>query len=294
MCRDILDSCGIAYSRQSAADITTFKGGGHAIVALPKDEAEFVELIERLEGSGAQYRLLGGGSNTIIADGEARTLLISTRELGKIEFDGDCVRALAGARLADIRREAHMRGLGAFEFLSGVPATVGGALYSNAGAFGEDVSKYVEQVQILQYRCDFCGAAHVQKTAMSARNAFEYRRGISEPILSATFRLRRISADESEAQARRYMAYRRERQPRQPSCGSVFVNGKTPSGKLIEQCGLKGVRLGGAQISEVHANFIVNAGGATATDFLGLVELCEREVYERFGVALTREFVLIN
>lgn len=295
MFEDILNCYGVPYEWLSAETLTTFKGGGSAMVAMPETEEEFIKLLCETERQGVPYRLLGGGSNTVIGDGISNTLLVSTRRINRIEFDGDMVRAGCGAKIADISSEAIRRGLGGLEFLAGVPATVGGALKFNAGAFGDSVSNFVKEVQILQYRCDFCDGSGIQMVGLPAENVhFAYRRGVDAPVLSATFRLKRMSASQSRSIALRHISERIKKQPRLPSCGSVFINGKHPSGRLIELCGLKGMRIGGAQISPLHANFIVNLADATAGDFLALAELCEREVLGKFGVQLKREFVLIN
>lgn len=153
----------------------------------------------------------------------------------------------------------------------------------NAGAFGKEIADYVVEIERLSP--DF---AKIEKLTRSDVR-FGYRKGAEGTVLRATLLLPKTSEEESRARAAEFLFERRKKQPRQPSCGSVFRKGTLPAGFYIEKAGLKGVRLGGAEISRVHANFIVNTGGASAADFMGLAELAERRVEELFGERLEME-----
>ncbi len=279
--QQIAEEVGVPVRLLSAKDITTFKGGGSAYVAIPYDEEAFRRIYRAYEAYGGL--IIGGGSNMIIGDGVATVPLISTRGLSKICVKGKSIVAQCGASVRSISEFARRLSLGGFEFLSGVPATLGGAIRMNAGAFGEEMSKFVRSISTLD--------GNIEE---GLKCIFSYRNGVHVPILSAELELREMCSENSVELSKKYLEIRASKQPKFPSCGSVFKNGELPSGKLIEMCGLKGKRVGGAEISKLHANFIVNTGGASATDFMSLVVECERAVKERFGIELEREFVYIS
>ncbi len=300
-----------------ASELTTFKGGGSAFTYFPCDSKEFIEALNAFGREGVKPYILGGGSDTIIADGRLKTPIICTRRMRWLAFEDDIVRFEAGVYVAELMREARARNLGGLEFLEGVPATLGGAIGMNAGAFGSSMSDFKTRVKTLTAR----GGEYVveEKTPRYA-----YRRGERDIVLCGELKLLPISARDSMTLRNKFIARRREKQPRLPSCGSVFsgaiVSEKQlenlplseedkskirsnrtlenafllPAGLLIERAGLKGLERGGAQISCLHANFIVNLGGATATEFLYLAGLCKREVFERFGIILDEEFRLLS
>lgn len=272
----------------SAHRLTSFGGGGTvAELYEPRDVGQFAALCADFRASGREYFLLGGGSNVIINDGICATPIVSARFLNGVSVSEDKVTAQCGARLSAVLAAAHANGLKGLEFLCGVPCSVGGAVAMNAGAFGAQIGDYIDKIDVLSADCTKIEELPLEKSR------FSYRQGIKCPVLSATFRLERCGAAECRRERERCLDFRRAKQPKLPSCGSVFKNGDIPSGKLIDMCGLKGKRIGNAQVSELHANFIVNLGGATATDFLALAELCEREVKSKFGIELQREFILI-
>ena len=249
---------------------------------------------------GEEPFLLGGCSKVIVADGVVGRPVISTKRLNRIRIENGLVFAECGTKLSEIAKQAREYDLGGLEFLAGVPLTLGGALKMNASAFGREIAEYVRSAFIFSSRaCDAleCALGDMRASVKSlARDEidFAYRRGVQGIILGGALRLDRMARAQSLEKAREFVMIRRAKQPREHSCGSVFKNGEIPSGKLIEACGLKGLRVGGAKISEKHANFIVNTGGATASDFLSLVEICEREVLQQFGIQLDREFVLLK
>ncbi len=294
---------------RTASEVTTFSGGGTlANVYEPTSVSEFKTLLDLLDDKGETPFILGGGSNVIVADGVVERTVISTKRMNKIRIENGLVFAECGAKISDIARQAREYDLGGLEFLAGVPLTLGGALKMNASAFGREIADFLQSAFIFSSRacdtheCDMdvigtqcTGRARVDICRLARDEIdFAYRRGVQKVVLGGVLKLCKIESAQSLETAREYTKVRRAKQPREHSCGSVFKNGEIPSGKLIEACGLKGRQIGGAKISEKHANFIVNTGGATATDFLSLVETCEREVSQKFGIKLEREFVLLK
>ena len=276
----------------SASAASTFKGGGTLKrVYFPFNVRELVELLVAFEEEGEKPTLLGGGSNVVVADGEIYTPVVYTKHIDKIRIENNLVFAGCGARINEISRRARAYDLGGLEMLAGVPLTLGGALKMNAGAYGRQIFDFVKTVFVFSTRACGCGCI----AQVDARDVHAgYRKGVDDIVIGATLELEKTSKSDSLEKAREYLARRLEKQPRKPSVGSVFKNGEIPSGKLIEACGLKGARVGGAEISEKHANFVVNVGGATASDFLSLVRLAEDRVKEKFDIQLEREFVLIQ
>lgn len=276
-----------------AKQISTFKGGGKAWVFVPQSIEKLIELARVFCDEKVPFYMLGKCSNTLINDGVCESVLISTKALGKVEICGDFAFCESGASVANLISEGRKNGLGGLEFLSGVPCSIGGALKMNAGAFGAQIGDYVCKMRILSLDCVKNRTIEVQEIC-SENLHFSYRRGACGIVLDAMLRLDKKDTEKSINEARRYLSFRRKKQPCLPSLGSVFKNGKIPSGKLIDECGLKGRKIGGARVSEVHANFIVNEGGASAEDYLALASECKKNVYEKTGVLLEEEFVVIR
>jgi UDP-N-acetylmuramate dehydrogenase len=303
--KEIADSVKVeCLENVSASTLNTFRTGGiikHLL--LPRDAAQFAAIVFALSREKLKPFILGGGSNTVICDGIVNTPVISTRRLDRIMFDGHYVQAEAGVRVSSLIAEARKHGLGGMEFLAGVPCTVGGIVRGNAGAFGFETADYVDKVKVLNPYYAGCGRgllseyAHTRDVFVQRDKKdcdFSYRRGVQDIIVSAVFKMNRVLKSAAEKKAWDYMAKRGVKQPRLPSCGSVFKNGEQPAGLLIDRCGIKGVKCGGAEISELNGNFIVNRGGATTGDFLCLVEKAEAEVEKKYGFKPEREFVLLD
>lgn len=275
------------FKKAGARELTTFKGGGEAYVFYPESEECFIALYTLLSELFEKPFIIGGGSNTVIADGICKTPFISVKRLNRVVFEDGKVYAECGAYMSKVTECFRSHGLGGFEFLSGVPATVGGAVRMNASAFLHQTADNICKIRMLSGDFAKSGVKTVERDSID----FGYRTGARGVILGATFTADNIDAAKSLELCRNYTCARRAKQPCLPSCGSVFKNGDVPSGKLIELCGLKGTGIGGAQISDMHGNFIVNTGGATANDFMSLVRLAEERVYREFGIKLEREFV---
>lgn len=293
----IKSQTGVYGAWKSAKEISTFKGGGQAFVFYPQSVEKAVELIDVLRSENVDFSMLGSGSNTLVCDGNCRQVLVCLKGLCGVKFEGEKVVCEGGASVAKITFEGRKRGLGGLEFLSGVPCTLGGALKMNAGAFSSQIGDYVTKIDVLNLDYANCDKNRIQNNireiSINSKD-LAYRKGVDGIVLKAELKLEKKSAEQSINEAREYLRKRQDKQPSLPSLGSVFKNGKIPSGKLIDDCGLKGVKIGGAQVSQKHANFIVNVGGASAKDYLALVALCKKEVFAKFGILLEEEFVTIE
>jgi UDP-N-acetylmuramate dehydrogenase len=281
---------------------TTMRVGGPAdIVAVATDVASIKALVLFAGDHQVPWVVLGRGSNVVIADAGLRGMVILNRAEGA-RTDGERLIAESGLPLARAATLAQRAGLSGLEFGLAIPGTVGGAVWANAGAHGSDVAAVLESVSIL--RGD--GTETVEPAAALGlayrESRFKHPTGQgsgpshAEVILTASFHL--SSADSASIKVRldEIRRWRREHQPlSQPSAGSVFRNPPGDSaGRMIDACGLKRRRVGGAEISEKHANFVVNAGGATAADVRRLAETARAEVTARFGIELAYEVQFIG
>ena len=274
---------------------TTFRIGGPARrLVRPGTASELAQLLELAWAEGWPWLVVGNGSNLLVSDQGVDRLVIHTGGLERSErLEGDRVQAEAGLSLASLAVFAQRQGLTGLEFAHGIPGSLGGAVCMNAGAYGGEMCQVVETVTAW-----FPGEGVRSLTAEELdfayrRSVFSRRPGV---VLSAQFRLSPGDPEEIKARMEELIRRRREKQPLEyPSAGSTF---KRPAGHfaggLIEQCGLKGVRVGGAQVSEKHAGFLINAGGATCADVLALIELVRDTVRERTGVELEPEVKIIR
>jgi len=266
----------------------TYRIGGTARdLYFPENTDELVEIVRLHRTRGHSFWIHGGGANTLFPDNEVLVPIISTSEMTATQRHGSTVFAEAGKIMDAWVLECLREGLGGIECLSGIPGTLGGALFMNAGAYGHEISDRLQSVtiltkdsRVLELPKAECGFGYRQATAL--REAV---------VLSAIWSLPQSDPDPLLAKRKEILAKRKEKQPLEfPSAGSVF---KRPQGayasQLIDEAGLKGVRVGGAQISEKHAGFIVNVDNATCQDVLELVELCRKIVRERFGYELELE-----
>ncbi|MBC7252206.1 MAG: UDP-N-acetylmuramate dehydrogenase [Anaerolineae bacterium] len=283
------------------AEHTSYRIGGPAdlyIVAESVDE--LTQMVELAAAHDVPLFVLGRGTNVLVADAGIRGLVIELRAERVRYFtrDGEAMLwAEAGANLRDIARESVARGLAGLEWAVGIPGSVGGAVVGNAGAFGGYMSDIVRRLTILEAS----GAREIS----AAEAGFGYRvsrfkgasssGGRKEIILAAEMVLRPESKAALEERVAEYTRRREERQPKEPSAGSVFKRTEQyPAGFLIDQAGLKGTRRGQAMISPKHGNFIINLGGARAADVKALIELAQETVWREFGERLELEIELIG
>ena len=269
------------------SDYTTFKTGGPAAVGVfPQSEAAAAKAVRIL--ADAKHCVLGNGSNVLFPDKGYDGAVIITSQMKDVTLDGELVCAQCGASLTKTAALAMKNSLSGLEFAYGIPGSIGGAVYMNAGAYGGEMSQVVVESRYI----DSDGKSGV---LTQDEHDFSYRHSAytdtDRIIVGCKMRLSRGSMDEIKAKTDENIFKRRDKQPLEyPSAGSVF---KRPTGnfagKLISDCGLKGYTVGGAQVSQKHAGFIINIGGATSDDILRLIEHIKSEVVRQFGVELECE-----
>lgn len=273
---------------------TSFRIGGPAeVMAFPHTVGELSDLLRTVSALGVRPALLGAGTNVLAPDEGLRGLVIVTRDcLMCLErTDETHIAALAGvsmAKLAVFAQEANLTGL---EFAHGIPGTVGGGVYMNAGAYGGEIMRVAEETDFLRMDGSMQTFTGVAQGFAYRTSAFQSMQGV---IVRTVFALTEGKREAIRAHMQELAEKRRASQPLElPSAGSVF---KRPVGgyaaALIEQAGLKGFQVGGAAVSEKHAGFIVNRGGATAADVLKLIEIVQKRVLENSGIALEPEIRL--
>jgi UDP-N-acetylmuramate dehydrogenase len=273
---------------------TTLGTGGPArAFAEPTTVAELEELLRRAHEEGLQIAVVGLGSNLLVADEGLDALVLKLRgELAAIEVHGDVLRAGGGAANAVALHRARAAGLGGFEFACAIPGTAGGGVWMNAGAYGGDFSQVLERALVTS--AEGTGWLTPAELGLSYRNS-DLRPG--QVVAHVELRLRARPPEEIKAEVRELNATRKAAQPtNRRTFGSVFKNPdhELTAGRMLEACGLKGHRIGGAQISPKHANFIENAGDARTEDALALMREARRRAHERFGVELRHEVQLLG
>ena len=277
------------YPNEMMSKHTTFEIGGRAdYFVLPKDKEALGRLLVWCKQTKMPYLLLGEGSNILISDEGIEGLVISTKKINQIEVSGDIVYADCGVSLAELSKHMVASALTGLEFSCGIPGSLGGAIYMNAGAYDGEMKDVVLSVDLVDEEGNFY-------TYQKEEMAFAYRYSIlyDKPYycLGAKMKLK-ASTKEAVAEKIRELTKKREsKQPLdKPSAGSTF---KRPegyyAGKLIIEAGMQGAHHGGARVSDKHAGFIVNAGGATAQDVLCLIDEVREAVYKHSGVLLEPE-----
>lgn len=277
------------------AGYTTFRIGGPAgLLCEPENEAGLLALVSEAHRLGVRYYLLGNGSNVLFADeGFDGAVIRTSRALNSVCTEGKFLTAGAGALLTRVCTVARDAGLAGLEFAYGIPGTVGGAVYMNAGAYGGEMRDVLVSVRFLDEEGQV-------RELPAEQLALGYRTSIFESrpwcVLSARFGLRAGSVQEIGAAMEDYMSRRKSKQPLElPSAGSTF---KRPAGAfagaLIDQCGLRGFRIGDAAISEKHCGFVVNLGKATCQDVLRLTDEVCRIVKEKTGFVLEKEIRVVR
>ena len=273
---------------------TTFRVGGPAeIVVQPSSPDETIAAIKTAREMNQPVFVMGNGSNLLVRDGGMEGIVVLLGEkMAKITREGRRLHAEAGAMLSRLSREALNAGLKGLVFASGIPGTVGGAVVMNAGAYGGQISDVLVRAKVLT------GSEVRWMSRDELEMGYRTTRPLKEGgiVLEAEFELEEGNIEELTAETNELSRKRREKQPLSlPSAGSTF---KRPegyfAGALIEQAGLKGASVGGAQVSELHAGFVVNKGGATAGDILGLMKKIQDTVFERNGVMLEPEVRIVG
>ena len=284
----------VIRQREPLAKRTTLRVGGPAdIYVEPASESDLAIIVRTCAEQQWPFFVLGRGSNLLVKDGGFRGVVIclAQTEFSRIEVLGEQLCCGAGARLKAVAMEAKRSGIAGFEFLEGIPGSVGGALRMNAGAMGGSMFDVVVSVRVMD------ASGQVQQIApgemsVSYRSCATLKDQIA---LGAVLRGKHDSRPEIEHRMNEFSRRRWESQPAASSAGCMFKNTPTvPAGRLIDELGLKGTRVGGAMVSLEHGNFLVNDGTATAQDVLDLIELVRRRARSQRGIELETEVEIIG
>lgn len=277
------------------SNYTSYRVGGTAsLMVFPKNVDKLIKLIEELNNRGVSYKILGYGSNVIFSDDDYDGVIIRLDEFNAVKIKDTVVTAGAGVSLVKLAYRALKEGLTGLEFASGIPGSIGGAVFMNAGAYKSDMGYIVSEIKVLTPELDV-------KTLYNKDLNYKYRSSFLKHnpnyiCLEATFVLRRGD----KHLIKELMETRRQKrlltQPLEyPSAGSVFRNPTDDfAGRLIEECKLKGFMIGGAQVSKKHANFIINKGNASASDVKNLIDYVHDKVKDETGVDLKIEQEFVN
>ena len=273
----------------------SFKVGGKADIFFePSSIRELIEFIKYVKENNIPHIIMGNGTNMLVSDDGVRGAVVKLGpKLSSIEVIDDSIIAQCGAILLEVSKIAAANSLTGLEFASGIPGSIGGAITMNAGAYGKEMKDVLEEVEVLDSNLEY-------KVLQNKEMEFGYRKSAVEKnnyiVLGAKLKLMKWNKADIKSLMEEYDERRRSKQPLElPSAGSVF---KRPegyyAGKLIEEAGLRGMTIGGAQVSEKHCGFIVNKGDATAGDIYNLIKHIQKNIYERFGVKLETEVKLIG
>lgn len=274
---------------------TSFKIGGPAdILVTPTDENQLKEIIKYIKQENIPYFLMGNGSNLLVRDGGIRGIVVKiAQNYNKFEINENIIKAQSGILLSTLAKHIAKNCYKGFEFASGIPGTLGGAIAMNAGAYGGEMKDVVHSVKVLNQQGEIVEIPNEQMD-------FGYRTSLVNKekliVLEVNLSLEKGKYEDIKNILDDLTVKRTTKQPLNvPSAGSTF---KRPdgyyAGKLIEDSGLKGVRLKGAQVSDKHSGFVVNAGGATAQDIIELIEFIKKTVYDKFKVELNEEVKIVG
>ena len=280
----------MVFYNQSMKNHSTLKIGGKVFaLILPSTEKELIYAIKVVKKYKIPFRVIGAGSNILFSSNLSNLCIISTKNIkgSSVDLKNQKLTVSAGEKLSNCYNLTSKVGLSGFETLFMIPGTVGGAIVSNAGAFGVEIKDILESVKVLT------GTGRV-KTFKKDDLKLTYRNSIfkhsDDIILSACFKLKLLAPSVISHMAREFLNQRRESQPAGLSAGSVFKKYNNESaGKFIEKCGLKGYTIGDCKVSDIHANFIINLGNAKTTDFKRLVTYIKKTVKKKFKIDLERE-----
>ena len=270
-------------------DYTSFRIGGPAdIFLIPLQNRVLPEIIAILNNYQQDFFILGKGSNIIVGDQGIRGVVIYNARLNNIIIKDSQITAECGVTLAALAKQAMEAGLSGLEFASGIPGSLGGAIFMNAGAYGSEMKDIIVEVDVINHTGDVL-TLNKQQLDLSYRHSILQEKS----LIASRVKLKLAPGDREQikAQMKKLNQQRQEKQPLEwPSAGSVF---KRPdgyyTGPLIEKAGLKGARVGDAQVSQKHAGFIINRGNATARDVIELIKKVQREVYQNSGIKLETE-----
>ena len=316
---------GLFFEEELSARSSFKIGGKAALLAEPSDEEALAFALTEIRNAKIPYFVLGGGTNVLFDDSGFDGIIVSTKKLSQITCHAelvsasagtDCktiIRAAAGASMSALVSFAERQGLSGLEEFAGLPGTVGGAVYMNARCFDREMSEVAAKISWLEWNgagqdgsqaqdCAAAAPAFTPREAAFAPSDWQYKKSpftnTGRVVLSAEFI---VQKGDKASIAQKAAAFIQERKNKghykAPCAGSVFKNNRAfgrPTGKIIDELGLKGERRGGAQIAPFHGNIIINAGGASSADVRALVDLCKARAKEKFGIELEEEIVLVD
>lgn len=285
----------IKYNEKMSKYTTMKVGGPCDCIVFPDEISKIKEVIDFCKNENITFFVIGNGSNLLVKDEGIHGVVIKLgHRFSKIEIDGEYILAYAGATMPALSQLAKKNSLKGLEFACGIPGTIGGGVKMNAGAYGSQISDILYEVTYMDEKEEI-------KTIKNKECSFGYRKSIftinpNYVILSAKFKLEKGNIDEIENKMRENSLARKTKQPLEyPNFGSVF---KRPEGyfvgKLVDDAGLRGYKIGGAQVSTKHTGFIVNVDNATCKDVLDLIGYVQTTVYNKFNVKLTPEVIIIG
>ncbi|MHC9533005.1 UDP-N-acetylmuramate dehydrogenase [Dellaglioa sp. L3N] len=290
---ELFPSMKILKNEPLAKYTNTETGGVADILAFPKTVSDVKLLVNVANENKMPLTVLGNSSNLVVKDGGIRGLVVILTDMDQITVSGTKIVAQAGASLIETTEQAYQAGLTHFEFAAGIPGSIGGAVFMNAGAYDGDISHVLTEVSVIT-------RTGYMKTMVNEEMNFSYRHSQIQDdhdiILEATFTLKEGNKSDIRKKMDDFNFLRASKQPLEyPSCGSVF---KRPegyfTGKLVHEAGLQGYQVGGAQVSKKHAGFIVNVDGATATDYMNVIKHVQDVVWETAKVKLETEVRIIG
>ncbi len=296
MIKSFFDKIGIEYQvNASLKNYNTYKIDATCdYLVFPKNEEELISILKEIKSNNLKYLVLGNGSNIILSKEHYDGIVIKLDKLNEVIYNDNLVTVGAGYSLIKIAVETIEKGLSGLEFASGIPGYVGASTAMNAGAYNSDMASVIKNIKVLTPELEV-------KTMNKDDLAFEYRDSFLKKnkeyiVLSTTFEL---TDGDIEAMKNLIAERRMKRMASQPlnmpSAGSVFRNPEGMyAGELIEKCNLKGYTIGGAKVSEKHANFIVNNGGATGKDIVDLINKIQKEIKEEYDVDLKLEQIIVE
>lgn len=271
-----------------------FKVGGPVDILLsPSSIEQIVDTLSVCKENNIPYFVIGNGSNLLVKDGGIRGVVIKLCDLNSVEVRNNEIKALCGALLKDVSASAVKNSLTGFEFACGIPGSVGGAVFMNAGAYDGEINNVIKEAEVIDKDGNVITMSK-EELELGYRTSRVMKEGLV--VVSATFELNHGNKEKVESRVNELTSKREEKQPLEyPSAGSTF---KRPvgyfAGKLIQDAGLKGYSIGGAAVSEKHSGFVINKGGATAKDILDLISHIQNEVKKQFGVDLHPEVRIIG
>lgn len=279
---------------QKLSEYTSYKIGGCAdLIIVPETNEQVMTAIDCLKRNKTRYIVIGKGSNLLFSDkGYRGAVILISDNMAEKKCEREHVKFGAGLSLSAAAKFAFDNSLGGMEALSGIPGSIGGAVYMNAGAYGREIKDIFHSAEVLRDGKII--------TLMHDDMRFGARTSLiqntDDVILSCEFKLEKADKEEILQLMRKYNKMRADKQPLEyPSCGSVF---KRPEGdyasRLIEEAGLKGRTVGGAMVSKKHAGFIINVSNATSSDVLGLIDIIKKDIYEKYGIKLEEEVRIIE